>query len=685
MGKKLVVSPKARSLGEAKLLSSGIDASQAKQLGIEYLDAQGTVRHHKAFKPVCSLKLSYHDHLGEPLSGWPKAPPFYRLRYLETPADFASLTKEKPIRYVQAPGSAPVAYYPLNHDWEQLVKDPSQPLIITEGELKAIKACQEGFPTVGLGGVYNWRSHKLGLEWLPSLDPIDWVSRNVYICFDADYKTNFMVCMALKEFAEELHRRGAFAHLVSLPAVPNVEKTGLDDYLIANSAESFRKLLHEAEPLGLTRVLFSYNERFVYARDPGLVIDQKSHQKLAPPAFKDHAQSVARYQEREIERDGSVSHKAVPAAGAWLKWPLRHEVAKLTYAPGHPPLHEDTFNTWRGWGVEPTKGDVKPFLKLVDHLFTGADEGAKEWFLRWCAYPLQYPGTKMFSCVLLHGRRHGTGKSFIGYTLGRIYGENFAEIDQQDLQNNDNDWAENKQFVLADDITGSNKRHDADILKKKITQRSIRINVKYVPRYSIPDCINWYFTANQADTFFLEDDDRRNFIHEVLVGPLDEAFYKDYELWLDTGGAAAVFHHLLKLDLGDFNPSGHAFMTAAKSRMTAIVQSDLAGWVRELLTNPEHVLKVGSVPLPHDLVTSRQLLELYDPIGRTGTTANGIARELARAGIQQVAKGMPLRLPDGSQARYYAVRNADRWLTCDAKACVEHLTQAASPVKKKKY
>jgi hypothetical protein len=533
--------------------------------------------------------------------------------------------------------------------------------------------------------VYNWRSHKLGLEWLPSLEPIDWVRRNVYICFDSDYKTNFMVCMALKEFAEELHRRGAFAHLVTLTSVPGVEKTGLDDYLIANSAEQFRKLLHEAEPLGLTRVLFDFNERFVYARDPGMIVDQRTHAKLAPAAFRDHAQSTARYQEREIERDGSVSHKAVSAAGAWLKWPLRHEVAKLTYSPGHPPLHEDTFNTWRGWGVEPIKGDVKPFMKLIDHLFTGADPGAKEWFLRWCAYPLQYPGTKLYSCVLMHGRRHGTGKSFIGYTLGKIYGDNFAEIDQQDLQDNNNDWAENKQFVLADDITGTNKRHDADILKKKITQRSMRINVKYVPRYSIPDCINWYFTANQPDAFFLEDDDRRNFIHEVVVGPLPDEFYKDYELWLDTGGASAVFHYLLNLDLGDFNPSGHAFMTAAKQRMTAVVQSDLASWVRELVSNPDHVLRVGDVLIEHDLLTSRELLALYDPIGKTGTTANGMSRELARAGVQQVAKGFPLRLPDGSQARYYAVRNAERWITCDPKECVAHLTPAASHPKKKRY
>ena len=684
--KKKVSSSKAINLGEAKLQASGIDVKLAKQLGLHYLDGQQTQKLHKVFKPLCSLKIDYFDVAGKPLADLPRAKSFYRLRYLETPTDFQSLTDKKPVRYVQEPNTAPVAYYPKNIDWEELVVDADKPLLITEGELKAVKACQEGFPTVGLGGVYNWRSHRLGIEWLPSLGVVTWAKRNVYICFDSDYRTNVNVCFALKELADELQRRGSFVSLVSLPKLPGLEKVGLDDFLVHNSAEQLRKLLHEAEPLGLTKVLFDFNDRYVYVQNPGLVLNQQTLSKVTPAAFKDHLEATAQYYENSLNRDGSIGYEATPAAGAWLRWPLRNEVHKITYAPGQPKFIEDgrQFNCWSGWGVEPVEGDVAPFQKLVDHLFTGCEDGAKRWFLRWCAHPLQYPGTKMFTSVLIHGRLHGTGKSFIGYTLGKIYGDNFAEIDQADLHSPFNDWAENKQLVMGDDITGSNKRADADILKKKITQRSLRVNTKYVPSYVVPDCINWFFTANQPDTFFLEDDDRRHFIHQVVVEPLPEAFYKEYELWLDTGGAAAVFHHLLHLDLGDFNPAAPAFKTAAKMRMTTIVQSDLASWVRDLAGNPDFVLRVGEVPIEKDLLTSRQLLELYDPTGRTGTTANGVSRELARAGVEQVCRGMPLRLPDGSQARYYAVRNPGKWLTATPQACAAHLA-VAEPIRKKKY
>lgn len=671
--------PKALELGEAKLKSSGLTLDDAKKLYIHCLSGAQTSQLHPSFKPLCSLKIEYLDHLGRPLPDWPGAKPFYRVRYLETPTDFSGLTEKKPVRYVQEPGTAPVAYFPTNQDWSSLVEDPDQPLILTEGELKSAKACKEGFPTIGLGGVYNWRSHKLGLTWLPSLDPIVWLRRNVYICFDSDYRTNPMVCSALRELAEELHRRGAFVHLVSLPALQGLDKVGLDDFLVhagPSANEMFRQLLAQAEPLGLTAPLWDLNAKYVYVQDPGLIVHQETRFKASPSAFKEHLEAPMSYQERQLKPDGSISFKAVSAAAAWLKWPLRTQVTKLTYRPGSPRFIQDRdplFNIWPGWGVEPCEGDVEPFLQLIDHIFTGAEPEAKEWFLRWCAYPLQHPGTKLFSSAVIHGIRHGTGKSLIGYTLGRIYGKNFTEISQMDLHSSFNEWAEGKQFVMGDDVTGSNKRADADFLKKLITQRELRVNGKYVPTYTVPDCINYFFTANHPDSFFLEDDDRRFFIHEVRVGPLPEEFYVEYDLWLDTGGSAAVFHYLLNLDTEDFNPAAPAFKTAAKERMIANVQSDLAGWVRQLIATPDHVLRVGEVVVSKDLFTSKELLQFYDPTGKTGTTANGLGRELARAGVQQVCQGRPIRLSDGSQARYYAIRNPDKWLMASQQDVVKHL------------
>lgn len=681
---------KPSPLFEDKLRSSGLNLKDAEQLRMLPLRPAQTQGLHPSFKAVAAMKIEYYGPDGAPLIDRPQSPPFYRIRYLETPTDFTALTDKKPVRYVQEPNTAPAAYYPQNFEgWVDLCQDPDQPLIITEGELKAAKACKEGFPTLGLGGVYNWRTLKQGIDWLPSLETIEWRKRNVYLCFDSDYRTNPQVCTALKEFADELHDRGSFCHLVTLPSLPGLDKVGLDDFLLhagPSAGSMFAELLRGAEPLGLSKPLWEFNDRYIYVRDPGLIINKENlKSRITPGAFKDHLEAAATYQERRLNKDADLSFKQVPAAAAWLKWPLRCEARGLTYRPGEDLFVGGEANTWPGWGCKPKQGDVGPWLQLLNHLFTGTEPEALEWFLKWCAHPLQNPGAKMFSSVVIHGVRHGTGKSLVGYTLARIYGKNFTEINQMDLHGNFNEWAESKQFVMGDDVTGSDKRQDADFLKKMITQKELRINAKFMPTYVIPDCINYFFTSQHPDSFFLEDDDRRFFIHEVLVGPQEAEFYVNYMRWLDSGGAEAVFDYLLDLPMCNFNPAASAYRTAAKERMIDTGRSDLGSWVRQLMSNPDQVLRVGDVVADKDLYTSKELLLFYDPEGRTRVTANGLARELSRAGIRQVYEGRPVKLPDGTQGRYFAVRNIGHWLKQPSRKVTAHLTAPTKRKKRGKY
>lgn len=674
----------AVALGLAKLELSGLDQDDAETLGYQFLGGEETAKLHDSYKPLPAIKIPYFGVDGKPLSSWTGHPQFYRLRYLDTANDFSKLTTEKPKRYVQEPDSGVCAYYPRNADWLEIALDVTIPLLITEGELKAAKACKEGFPCIGLGGVYNFRSARSGVLFLPSLQLIQWVKRHVYIVYDSDYKTNPQVCKAINALAQELMQQGAYVYTGSLPDVVEGAKTGLDDYLTLypGGVGELRTILHHAQPLTLAQPLWRLNDEIVYVRDPGMVVllNSKTSQKVSPSVFKDHLYSVENFAEQAYKADGSIELKRTSAAAAWLKWPFRNQAERLVYEPGRGKLIDadgetyPTLNTWTGWGVQPEEGDIDPFMKLIHHIFQGVDQAAITWFLRWCAYPLQYPGTKLFSCVVVYGIKHGTGKSLIAYTLGKIYGKNFTEIKQKHLMADFNGWAEGRQFILADDVSGTNKRQDADPLKTLITQTEVRVNVKYVPEYTIRDVINWYFTSNHPDAFFLEDDDRRNFIHEVPphVMPLPEEFYVDYMLWLDSGGAAAVFDYLLKLDLGDFNPAGKAYQTAAKDRMIDDVKSDLGSWVSQLMKFPDTVLRIGEAPIPGDLFTNRQLLDLYDPMGRTNTTANGLGRELRRAGLPHVCEGKPVRTREG-QDRYYILKNHDTWRDATAAQVAKHV------------
>lgn len=687
-----VVRIKAGAFSEAaaeKLHSSGLTEEQGAALGM--YSVNNAMQVDEQFESQPALVIPYHDHKGQPLKPRRYWPDFYRLRYLgeANVKGFAEAAGAKPNRYTQPRDTGVCAYLPQLVNWEALRTDVSEPLLITEGELKAAKATAEGFPTIGLGGVYSFRSSANGIFFLPELELFRWARRKVTIVYDSDYQENPMICSAINALATELAERGALVFVATLESVYDDEnrKTGLDDFLVERSDKELIEILRRAEPLGITKRLWAMNNEVAYVRDPGMVVALKTAQKMDCSKFSTHSDwATQAVPERVVKSDGSIAVNKAAAAPVWLKWPMRRAVDKLSYVPGQEQFFEEDgllyLNQWKGWGVKPTKGTVKPFLDLVDYLFEGTEKGAKEWFLDWCAYPIQFPGTKLFSAVIVYGRMTGTGKTLLGYTLARIYGQNFIKIKSKDLY--DTWWAENRQFVLGDEISGSDKRAEADMMKAMITQEEVNINIKYIPQFSIPDCVNYYLTSNHADALFLEDEDRRVFVHEVQGGPLSDAFYAAYDKWLKKdGGAGHLMQWFLERDLSGFNPKAPAMRTAARERMILSGKSDLDTWLVELKDSPHSKLRIGQMRHQRDLFTAKEVLAMYEAeherqIGKVGV--NGMSRALQRSGFKQIYSGQPLNAPDGKMGRYFALRNYDRWRGVkDRKVLTKHI--ALQPVR----
>lgn len=649
-------------LGKEKVLSSGITSAQAKQLGM--YEVVSAAKLDKSFAARPALVLPYHGLDGKPMASHPRWPNFYRIRYLgKEPVDFKAAAGEKPQRYAQPPSTGVCAYLPSCVNWKQVSQDPEYELIITEGELKAAAASLQGFPTIGLGGVWNFRIGKEGVWFLPELEAFVWAKRTVYICFDSDFMEKPNICAAINALCDELQERGALVRLLTLPEGDAGAKVGLDDYLLTNTPDELKTLLMRAQPLGMTSSLWKINSEIVYVEDPGLIVVEETGQKMSADQFKGHSRwATENTMQIKVSAKGDIIREKVPASPVWLRWPMRRSVRGLTYAPGQERFTEDNqFNQWEGWGTVPKAGSVKPWLDLTKYLFADAEPEALEYFYDWCAYPIQNPGTKLFTAVVIHGLAQGTGKTLIGYTLGRIYGVNFMEIEDDDLD--ETFWAENKQFILGDEITGKDNRQYMNKLKRLITKAAININVKYVPQYTLPNCMNFLFTSNHGDSFFLEDKDRRFLVIEVVGEPLSDKFYKDYDEWYKSDGAAHLMHWLMTRKISkDFNPSAPPPRTKAKERMIATTKGDVEAWVRELREFPDQVLRIGQMRHTRDIFSSRELLQIYEATNSNSRlTAVGLGRKLSEAGFRQVYGGQPLKGPDGRMERFFAIRNVEMW------------------------
>lgn len=229
-------------------------------------------------------------------------------------------------------------------------------------------------------------------------------------------------------------------------------------------------------------------------------------------------------------------------------------------------------NTWRGWPMQPKPGKCERILELLAYLCGGEPNSdvLTRWVLRWMAYPLQHPGAKMSSAIIMHGPQ-GTGKSTVWQCLAKIYGDYATVLNQRGLEDRFNaDWVDSKLFILAEEVvTRAEMWHIKNELKELISGEWIRVNPKNVAAYRQRNQVNGVFLSNENQPLPLDNDDRR---HCVIYtpAPVGEEFYDEVWLEIERGGVAALYHYLLNLDLGDFHPKKRPPMTDAKAALIAL-------------------------------------------------------------------------------------------------------------------
>ena len=240
-------------------------------------------------------------------------------------------------------------------------------------------------------------------------------------------------------------------------------------------------------------------------------------------------------------------------------------------------------NLFGGWPTEPKEGSCEQSLELLQFLCSAESNGADvyQWLLKWLAYPIQCPGAKMHTAIVLHGPQ-GTGKSLVFEAIVKIYGEYGRVLGQEALEDKFNaDWAEKKLFILADEILAKSEMyHIKNRLKGFITGDTIRVNPKNIGAHNEQNHMNIVFLSNERQPLVLENDDRR---HKVIWTPpkLDSGIYEDVAAELNNGGVEALHHYLLNLDLGDFKPWTRPIMTESKQDLINLGLSSEERFVRE--------------------------------------------------------------------------------------------------------
>ena len=214
-----------------KLAESGITSEQADKLKfrtVKPADANRLLGFGNANWPDAFVIPFFDPETGKPMLT-PDGREFVRLR-MEKPVEMPT---GKPAKYLSPRNGSQHAYI-LPEVHQYLVDNPSVPVLLTEGELKAICATLRGVHMIGLPGIdgFTGKDNRL----LPELVRYATAGRDFYMIHDSDAKDpkkqkDFDA--AAGRFAAALVEYGCALRRVILPPLVRGEKAGVDDLLVA--------------------------------------------------------------------------------------------------------------------------------------------------------------------------------------------------------------------------------------------------------------------------------------------------------------------------------------------------------------------------------------------------------------------------------------------------------------------
>lgn len=259
------------------------------------------------------------------------------------------------------------------------------------------------------------------------------------------------------------------------------------------------------------------------------------------------------------ERARCADGKVIEVARNWINDVDRKEYHGLVIEP--IDYDGPGFNLWRGFAVEPKEGDVSPFLKLLDYLCAG-DEDGKRWLIHWLADMVQRPTENgIGTAVALRGPQ-GQGKSFLSLLISRMFrAENTVKMSNADhFFGRFNRHLMGRVFVAGEEVVFHGSKADAQRLKDMITGDDLTFEEKHKSVVTMKNVLRLLDTTNDDHAVHIDADDRRWTIFEIEQTwdleteegrDANHAYFASIRAFINGDGPARLLHYLLQVEVDD--------------------------------------------------------------------------------------------------------------------------------------
>lgn len=512
-------------------------------------------------------RIPYFDAEGRPSGA-------FRARLL---APFGDPQTGKLIRYMSPPGASPELYLPPLNDrpFEAIFDDVTTPLVIAEGEKKAAAGCLNGIPTIGIAGVWNWRS---GGRPIAQLLEVNWLGRDAYICFDSpDLQANEQVAHAADALANHLRALGARVRFIILPTGDDGAKVGLDDYLMQAGEGAYRRLLDSA--VDYFDAISEMNSQYLVVQNgaAGMVLHEKrvggrlqivmARPNEIAPVFAN------RFYTPPPPADAKPDEKPKPVNlfKGWMASSRRRQAKAVGFEPGL--IDPDIYNTWRSNSIQAVPGDCSLFLAHVRENLAQGDLVVEKYIHDWAAHMIQKPRELPGTALVLMGGQ-GTGKTMFADILGALVGDSYLAVSSSlHLTGQFNAQLANKLLVLADEATWAGDKAAEGVLKAMITSKTRLVEGKGKDPYEVNNYLRLIVASNNDWPVPAGVDERRMAVIAVGKGSQQdtEFFGKLHRQMYEEGGIQALLRFLQTRDISNFRPQ-------AIPRTDALLKLKMRSW-----------------------------------------------------------------------------------------------------------
>lgn len=271
--------------------------------------------------------------------------------------------------------------------------------------------------------------------------------------------------------------------------------------------------------------------------------------------------------------------KLVTKSSLWIRSPHRRQYKGIIFDP--EANHEGWLNLWRGWAVQPKKGDWSMLQQLVRETLTGGEDTSYEYVLNWLAYMVQHPSQAAEVALCFKGEK-GTGKGTLGRAASALAGSHGLQISSPEhLVGRFNSHLQNCICLFADEAFWAGDKSGEAKLKQLVTEPTIAYEGKGRDAVTGKNMIHIIMAAN-GDWVVPAglDGERRFAVFQVSDNRKgDKDFFRrlNKQMYRD-GGIEAMLYDLLMRNIDGWAPRDDVPATSALVDQKVMTMDDVERW-----------------------------------------------------------------------------------------------------------